>query len=360
MAQTKGRKQSLLLTKNYWAAPRLNTGMLRQMPLRQMQQRARFIALRRLQAQGQILKELKFQGEEVACGVVACNPDKGCESQAFSSCMAEVKQMPAKEKELLDMHRSEVLKLAMEHKDMLAVKQLSAQQCVVESCTGAGCNDDKFKGCIKQRVAAAEQSPKTGLRAMVHNMRAVTLLKLLHNKRALALRKLLAQRRAAFLKMSPEKRKAYLKALQAQRAKRLAAINARKGKAMQAKAKAPTGKQPYAKKMDADVKHAPTKQADVKKARASWDYAPFEAQPHWKCPDAHSVVNGKCVPAADSKGNEEAKKAKSPQSKLLAKKTVTAPEKAPKADAKQTVPKQADAKKSAPKKADASKVNVNL
>ena len=77
---------------------------------------------------------------------------------------------------------------------------------------------------------------------MVHNLRAVTLLKLLHNKRALALRKLLAQaqilkilkspiyadlcreytglltfqiffqRRAAFLKMSPEKRKAYLKA----------------------------------------------------------------------------------------------------------------------------------------------------
>jgi len=159
--QTKARKQSLFLTKNYWAAPRLNTGMLRQMSLRQMQQRARFIALRRLQAQGQILKQLKVQGEEVACGVVACNPDKGCESQAFTSCMAEVKQMPAKEKELLDMHRSEVLKLAMEHKDMLAVKQLSAQQCVVESCTGAGCNDDKFKGCIKQRVAAAEQSPKT-------------------------------------------------------------------------------------------------------------------------------------------------------------------------------------------------------
>jgi hypothetical protein len=58
------------------------------------------------------------------------------------------------------------------------------------------------------------------------------------------------------------------------------------------------------------------------------------------------------VPAADSKGNEQAKRAKSAQSKLLAK-TVAAPKKAPKADAKLTVPKQAHAKKIAPKMANA-------
>ena len=167
---------------------------------------------------------------------------------------------------------------------------------------------------------------------------------------------------------------------------------------------APTGKKVGAKKIEpktANAKKIEPKTADAKglktkqpNARATWDYAPFQAQPHWKCPDGHSLVdndfflkcmyvcvcvysyryihvytqinnvyyiykhaqvNGKCVPAAASTGNEQAKKAKSAQSKfkLLAKTPVTAPKKAPKADAKQPVPKQADAKKIAPKMAKA-------
>jgi hypothetical protein len=81
---------------------------------------------------------------------------------------------------------------------------------------------------------------------------------------------------------------------------------------------APTGKKPYAKKMDAkqmepkkvdakkmepkkmDAKKMEPKTADAKgqktkqaKARATWDYAPFQAQPHWKCPDGHSLVRKK-------------------------------------------------------------------
>jgi len=298
VAQTKARKQSLL--------------MLRQMSLRQMQ-RARVTALRRLQT-------LKMEGEEVACGVVACNPDKGCASKAFASCLAEVRQTPAKEKELLDMHRAEVLKLAREHKDVLAVKQLSAQQCVVESCSAEGCNNDRFKGCIKQHVARAKK--------------ATLELRVLHNKRALVLRKLLAQRRAEYLKLSPEQRKAYLKALHAKRAKALAAIKA-KGKAVpQANGKQKADPVPKIADVKVEVKKAPTKskQADAKKADAKGKSATK--------PPVHK---------ADAKKTEQTKRADTTQ-KPVAKAT------APKAaDAKQTVsaPVKASAKKTAAKKAHA-------
>ena len=92
--------------------------------------------------------------------MVACNPDKGCDSNSFKSCLAQVcacacacvrvcvcvcglrnwllaqvAAEPGKERELLDMQRAEVVKLAEERKNVLVVKQLSSKQCVLQTCS---------------------------------------------------------------------------------------------------------------------------------------------------------------------------------------------------------------------------------
>ena len=51
------------------------------------------------------------------------------------SLLAQVAAEPGKERELLDMQRAEVVKLAEERKNVLAVKQLSSKQCVIETCS---------------------------------------------------------------------------------------------------------------------------------------------------------------------------------------------------------------------------------
>ena len=288
--QTKGRKQSLL--------------MLKHMSLKQKQmQRVRVMRLAQM---------LKVQGQEVACGVVACNPDQGCNSQAFASCLAEVKQSPFKEKELLDMHRAEVLKLVKENKQLLAVKQLSAQRCVVETCSEQGCDNSKFVGCIKNHVLTAEK--------------ATVQLRMLRNKHALVLRKMLAARHAAFLKLSREKRAAYIHAVKAKQYKKMQYNKMPSAKAAQVKKQVPKksdAKKTHARK--ADAKKTLPKQADAKKAE----------------PKKADAI--KTEPKQAEAKRIEPKKAD-------AKKT-----KPKEADANKTMPKKADAKKSPPNKADANK-----
>merc|ERR1711865_945117 len=102
--------------------------------------------------------------------------------------------------------------MGKENKQLLAVKQLSAQKCVVQTCSDEGCDNSKFVGCIKDHVLKAEK--------------ATMQLRVLHNKRAIMLRKMLAARRAAFLKLSPEKRAAYVKAVKAKESKNFVAAKA--------------------------------------------------------------------------------------------------------------------------------------
>ena len=284
VAQTKARKQSLL--------------MLRQMSLAQARQQQ----LARVRA-ARLVQMLKVEGQEVACGVVACNPDKGCDAAAFTSCLAEVKQEPVKEKELLDMHRAEVLKLVKENRQLLAVKQLSAQQCVVETCSDEGCDNSKFVGCIQTHVKNAEK--------------ATMELRLLHNKRAMMLRKVLAERRAAVAKMSPAKRAAYIEAIAHRREALLKKMSPEKRvaylKGLRAKALAAKKHMAAANKKQ---KHGGADKADDRKPAPK---------------------------AADAKVTSDPKKA---HAKKLAPKGADAQKKAPKgADAKKLAPKAADAKK---------------
>jgi hypothetical protein len=322
VAQTKARKQSLL--------------MLRRMSLAQGRQQQ----LARLRA-ARLVQMLKVEGQEVACGVVACNPDKGCDAQSFRSCLAEVKQQPIKEKELLDMHRAEVLKLVKENKQLLAVKQLSAQQCVVETCSDEGCDNSKFVTCIQHHVKTAEK--------------ATMELRLLHNKRAVMLRKILAQRRAAFAKLSPEKRAAYIEAIAQRREallkkmspeKRVAYLKALRAKAVAAKKHMAAKKHGGADKTadakgtadpkKADAKKPAPKAADAKKAPVS--KAAEAKKPSQKTADSKKVPAPK---AADAKKKADAHKGK------------TAAASNPKESAEARKSNKVGAEKKAPKKADA-------
>ena len=84
----KGRKQSLFMIP-----------VQRMLALRQQAMRVRAV---------QLVQVLKAEGHEIACGIAACNPDKGCDNTAFVSCIKQVQAAPAEEQKLLDMHRAEV------------------------------------------------------------------------------------------------------------------------------------------------------------------------------------------------------------------------------------------------------------
>ena len=52
----------------------------------------------------------------------------------------------------------QVVKLVRANKQLLAVKQLAAQQCVVESCNEAdGCDNSRFVDCVKGHILKAQK-----------------------------------------------------------------------------------------------------------------------------------------------------------------------------------------------------------
>ena len=284
---SKARKQSLMLL-----APQRMLEMRRVMALRQQRaQRLRALMLLRL---------LKVEGQEVACGVAACNPDRGCVSSVFHSCLAEVKENPAKEKQLLDMHRAEVVKLLKEHKQTLAAKQLAAQQCVVKSCNEAnGCNNQGFVGCVERQVSRARKV------AMALRQRAV-----------LQLRETLAARRAAFNRMTPEQQAAYRKAAAkflearkaevAARAAVIAAGKAGRGSRHEAKKAAPATTDKAEHNSKADAKKPSDLEGDAKKPTPAKADAKTHGKVEMKKPTRAAYVGkGKTAKTADAKGHTQ-------------------------------------------------------